>query len=52
MNEKGLKTLGLGLTIGGAIISVASALVGSKQQENLITKKVSEEVTKQLNNKG
>ena len=51
MNEKGLKGLGLALTIGGALIGVASTLVGSKQQENLINKKVSEEVTKQLKGK-
>lgn len=48
MNEKGLKGLGLALTFGGAIIGIASSIVGSKQQETLITKKVSEEVTKQL----
>lgn len=48
MNEKGLKTAGIVLTIVGAGISVASALVGSKQQENLIDKKVNEAIANKL----
>ena len=48
MNDNGLKVLGLGLTIGGAIIGIASSVVGSKQQERLISDKVAKEVAKQL----
>ena len=49
MNDKGLKVLGLGLTIGGALIGIASSIVGEKKTENLISDKVAKEVAKQLN---
>ena len=47
-NGNGLKWLGIGLTIIGAIIGIASTIVGNKQQEIAIRDSVHEEVKNQL----
>lgn len=49
MKDKTLKIVGLGLTILGAGVSVASSIVGGKQQEKAIADAVKKEVSAQLN---
>ena len=49
MNEKALKIVGMATTVVGVVASLAGTYISGKQQENLISQKVAEEVSKQLN---
>jgi hypothetical protein len=49
MNEKTLKIVGWVATGVGVVASMAGSYISGKQQENMISQKVAEEVSKQLN---
>ena len=49
MNEKTLKIVGTVTTVAGVAVSLIGSYITGKQQENMISQKVAEEVSKQLN---